>query len=104
MECTTAPTVRCEADVLIADNSQPRQLRSRVIEALERGGQHLVIDCDSWRALDVVMLSALVYGASACRARGATFELQNLSTEMRSHIEALRLGERLCLGDGVVSE
>jgi anti-anti-sigma regulatory factor len=98
MECATPPTFG-RAAVLVADGRQPRQLRSRVIEALEEGGRHVIIDCDEWRALDVVMLSALVHSASACRARGATFELQNLSREMRSHIEALRLQERLCLRD-----
>ena len=96
MECAT-PRTFGRAAVLMADDRQPRQLRSRVLEALEGGGEHVIIDCDEWRALNVVMLSALVHSASACKARGATFELQNLSREMRSHIEALRLEERLCL-------
>ena len=98
MECATPPTFG-RAAVLVADGRQPRQLRSRVIEALEGGGQHVIIDCDEWRALDVVMLSTLVYSASACRARGATFEIQNLSREMLLHIEALRLEDRLGLRD-----
>src|SRR5262245_42796772 len=98
MECASPRNFGGPA-VLVADGRQPRQLRARVIEALEGGGKHVIIDCDEWRDLDVVTLSALVYGASACRAHGATFELQNLSGEMRSHIEALRLGERLCLRD-----
>jgi len=96
MECAS-PRAFGRAAVLVADERQPRQLRSQVIEAIEGGGNHVIIDCDEWRALDVVMLSALVHSASACKARGATFELQNLSLEMRSHIEALRLEERLCL-------
>lgn len=85
------------AGVLVANDNQPRQLRSRVIEALERGERHVVIDCGSWRTLDVLVLSSLVHSASACRASGATFELQNLSAEMRTDIEALQLGPRLPL-------
>ena len=74
-----------------------RLLRSGIVEALDRGRREVVVDCEGWSRLDFGVLSALVQSANACRARGATFEIVNLSEEMRSSIAALRLDVRLGL-------
>jgi anti-anti-sigma regulatory factor len=75
-----------------------RILRASVVEALDRGRRAVVVDCSGWQQLDFGVLSALIQCASACRARGASFELVNLSLAMRSSIQALRLDSRLGLG------
>jgi len=75
-----------------------RTLRASVVEALECGRRAVVIDCSGWEHLDFGVLSALIQCASACRARGASFEIVNLSHAMRSSIQALRLDGRLGLG------
>lgn len=74
-----------------------RSLRSSILAALSQGGQHVVVDCLGWERLDLVVLSALVQGAKACAAIGASFELINLTRELRSDIVALRLENRLGL-------
>jgi anti-anti-sigma factor len=75
-----------------------RSLRASVVQALERGRSSIVVDCSDWQQLDFSVLSALIQCANACRARGATFEVVNLSRSMRTSIEALRLDRRLGLG------
>jgi anti-anti-sigma regulatory factor len=72
-----------------------RELRSRVEQALEQGNQHLIVDAEGWSRLDVTMLSSLIRCASACRARGASFEVANVSVEMKEQVRALSLNERV---------
>jgi anti-anti-sigma factor len=79
------------------ESGHSRALRANVVEALERGGRSVVIDCSGWEQIDFGILSALIQCASACRARAASFELVNLSPSMRSSIQALRLDARLGL-------
>jgi hypothetical protein len=70
-----------------------------VIEALEAGKRHVVVDCAAWRHLDFVLLSALVRCADLFSSRGALLELVNLSSELRGNIRELRLDERLGVAD-----
>jgi anti-anti-sigma regulatory factor len=79
------------------DDGYRRVLRSAISAALDRGHQRVVVDCDDWRRLDLGVLSALIHGAKACTARGASFELVNLAKDLRSDIDALRLTGRLGL-------
>lgn len=74
-----------------------KDLRSRVHQALEQGDRHLVVDCGSWNRLDFNMLSSLIQCASACREQGASFEVANMSSEVRADVLALQLGGRLGL-------
>jgi anti-anti-sigma regulatory factor len=76
-----------------------RDLRSRVHQALQRGEQHVVVDCKEWGALDFSTLSSLIQCASLCRQEGAAFEVTNLSNTLRANIRALRLNERLGLAE-----
>ena len=73
----------------------PRSLRSAIMTALGNGDRHVVVDCCGWNSLDLVVLSALVQGAKACAALGASFELVNLAGNVRDDIVALRLERRL---------
>lgn len=79
------------------DDGYRRFLRSTILGALDRGHQHVVVDCDEWKRLDLGVLSALIHGAKVCTARGASFELVNLAKDLRSDIDALRLTARLGL-------
>jgi len=74
-----------------------RGLRERVTGALEEGLQHVIIDCSSWADLDLLMLSAVVGCANACRERGAYFRIENLRTSLHSEIASLHLAERIGL-------
>ena len=75
----------------------PRALRTSIMTALGNGDRHVVVDCYGWERLDLVVLSALVQGAKACAAFGASFELVNLDGHVRDDIVALRLERRLGL-------
>jgi len=79
--------------------NEARQFRSRVEEVLAQGSRRLVVDGEAWNQLDVTMLSVLVRCASVCRAHGASFELTNVSSEMKEHVRALSLNERIGLHD-----
>lgn len=74
-----------------------RDLRSGVRQALQQGDRHFVVDCGAWNQLDLSMLSSLIQCATACREHGASFEVANMSTELRADVLALQLGERLGL-------
>ena len=74
-----------------------RDLRTRVDQALLRGERHVVVDCKAWKQLDLRMLSALIQCASTCREHGASFEIANISNELRADVRALQLNERLGL-------
>src|SRR5262245_12488963 len=92
-----------EAGIRIRLESQPcasyrHELRRSVVGAIERGEKRIVIDCDEWRQLDLVMLSALVGLAVRCAEQGVLFELTSLDPDLQSRIEALRLSSRLGLG------
>jgi anti-anti-sigma regulatory factor len=76
-----------------------KELRSRVTQALDDGERRLVVDCQAWDELDVPTLSSLVQCASACRAIGASFEVTNLSTQIRADVRSLQLENRLGLVD-----
>jgi anti-anti-sigma regulatory factor len=75
----------------------PRALRTSIMTALGNGDRRVVVDCFGWEKLDLVVLSALVQGAKACAAFGASFELVNLDGHVRDDIIALRLERRLGL-------
>ena len=75
----------------------PRALRTSIMTALGNGDRKVVVDCFGWERLDLVVLSALVQGAKACAAFGASFELVNLDGHVRDDIIALRLERRLGL-------
>ncbi len=75
----------------------PRALRTSIMTALGNGDRRVVVDCGGWERLDLVVLSALVQGAKACAAFGASFELVNLDGHVRDDIIALRLDRRLGL-------
>ena len=75
----------------------PSALRTSIMAALGNGDRHVVVDCDGWDRLDLLVLSALVQGAKACASFGASFELVNLAGNVRSDIVALRLERRLGL-------
>jgi len=72
-----------------------RDLRSNVHQALQLGDRHLIVDCEAWDRLDLGMLSSLIQCASACREHGASFEVANMSNEMRASVRDLQLGSRL---------
>lgn len=74
-----------------------RDLRARVLNALEQGDRHLVVDCEALNKLDLNTLSMLIQCASACREHGASFEIANMSNEVRAEVLALQLGSRLGL-------
>jgi anti-anti-sigma regulatory factor len=76
-----------------------RAVRASVVDALDCGRRSVIVDCAGWDHLDFSVLSALIQCASACRLRGASFKLVNLSHSMHSSIEALRLDGRLGLDD-----
>jgi anti-anti-sigma regulatory factor len=75
----------------------PRALRTSIMTALGNGDRRVIVDCYGWERLDLVVLSALVQGAKACAAFGASFELVNLDRHVRDDIIALRLERRLGL-------
>jgi anti-anti-sigma regulatory factor len=75
----------------------PRALRTSIMTALGNGDRQVIVDCYGWERLDLVVLSALVQGAKACAAFGASFELVNLDRHVRDDIIALRLDRRLGL-------
>jgi anti-anti-sigma regulatory factor len=76
-----------------------RRFGNSVLDALERGMNHVIIDCREWHRLDLTLLSALVRCANAFAKHGATLEFANLSPEMRSIVRELRLQDRLHLVD-----
>jgi hypothetical protein len=80
-----------------ASQEYRRELRHGVATALSQGQRRIVVDCESWSDLDLVLLSALVNCAKACSEFGAFFELQNLRSDLRSRIDALHLADRLGL-------
>jgi anti-anti-sigma regulatory factor len=72
-------------------------LRARVDDALSGGEQRLVVDCGEWRNFDLAMLSSLIQCASACREHGVSFEILNLSHDIRRDVRDLGLHDRLGL-------
>ena len=72
-----------------------RRFGNSVLEALERGMNHVVIDCCEWHRLDLNLLSSLIRCANAFARHGATLEFANLSPEMRAIVRELRLQNRL---------
>ena len=74
-----------------------RDLRARVLTALQQGDRHLVVDCGALNKLDLNTLSMLIQCASACREHGASFEVANMSNHVRAEVVGLQLGERLGL-------
>jgi anti-anti-sigma regulatory factor len=76
-----------------------RNLRSDIRHALQHGDRHLVVDCEAWNELDLSTLSSLIQCASACRAQGASFEVTNMSSNIRAAVHALHLTDRLGLID-----
>ena len=74
-----------------------RDLRASVEQALEHGGRHFVFDCGAWSRLDVITLSSLVRCTGVCRDAGASFEVANVSSELKEHVRQLGLVERLGL-------
>ena len=76
-----------------------KDLRSRVREALQQGDRHLVVDCEGWNRFDLSMLSSLIQCAAACREHGASFEVANMSSDIRENVRDLQLAGRLGLAD-----
>jgi anti-anti-sigma regulatory factor len=74
-----------------------RELRIRVLDALERGERHIVVDCLALSDVDLLLLSALVDCAATCGEQKAQFQLENLRVDLKSRIDALRLAGRLGL-------
>ena len=72
-----------------------RRFGNSVLDALQRGMNHVIIDCREWHRLDLNLLSALVRCANAFANHGATLEFANLSPEMRAIVRELRLQNRL---------
>ena len=79
--------------------SDSRRFGRSVLEALEQGRRHVVVDCGEWKHLDLMILSALVRCAGAFASQGALLELVNLSPEMRANVRELRLQNRLKVVD-----
>lgn len=75
--------------------SYGRQFGRTVLDALDEGKRHVVVDCAGWQRLDFVLLSALVKCADTFNKRGAVLELVNLSPELAANIRELRLQKRL---------
>jgi len=90
----TAYRVRLARDI---DGDYRRALRAEIIGALSRGQREFVVDCSAWQRIDLGLLSALIQCAKACAERQADFAFVNMSKEIRSSIEALRLDHRLGL-------
>jgi anti-anti-sigma regulatory factor len=91
---THKESVRLEIPVPFA--GKPRdELRARLRQVLKRDDIHVILDCGASTQLDVRMVSALVQCASECRERGASFEIANIRSEVRSHILACRLQDRV---------
>jgi anti-anti-sigma regulatory factor len=86
----TKPSVRLD----IAGQTRA-ELRASLRQALARDDIHVIFDCAASTQLDVRMVSALIQCASECRERGATFEVANMPSEVRAHILACRLEERV---------
>ncbi len=72
-----------------------RRFGRTVLDALERGMTHVVVDCRSWHRLDLALLGALVRCADVFARHGATLEFSNLSPQLRSTVRELRLQHRL---------
>jgi anti-anti-sigma regulatory factor len=77
----------------------PRDLRTQVRQALHEGDRHLVVDCEGWNQFDLNVLSSLIQCASACREHGASFEIENMSNDIRENVRDLQLAGRLGLAD-----
>jgi anti-anti-sigma regulatory factor len=76
-----------------------KDLRTRVRQELQDGGRHLVVDCEAWNQFDLGVLSSLIQCASACREHGASFEIANMSNDIRQNVQDLQLAGRLGLAD-----
>jgi hypothetical protein len=72
-----------------------RDFGRTLLEALDQGRRHVIVDCEDWKKLDLMLLSALVRCANVFARQGALFELANLSPEMRANVRELRLQDRL---------
>ena len=66
-----------------------RGLLRCVIDAVESGDRHVVLDCQSLSDMDVMLLSTLVNCATVCAEHGAQFELKDLRTDLRSRVAPL---------------
>jgi anti-anti-sigma regulatory factor len=76
-----------------------KEVRTQVRQALQDGGRHLVVDCEGWNQFDLSMLSSLIQCAAACREHGASFEVANMSSDIRENVRDLQLAGRLGLAD-----
>ena len=76
-----------------------KDLRVQVRQALNEGDRHLVIDCADWNRFDLTMLSSLIQCAAVCREHGASFEVANMSNDIRESVRDLQLAGRLGLAD-----
>jgi anti-anti-sigma regulatory factor len=92
----TGHKVRVRLEIPVPLAGKPRdEFRARLRQALTRDDIHLIFDCAASTDIDVRLVSALVQCASECRERGASFEITNIRSEVRSHILACRLQDRL---------
>ena len=82
----------------VCTTQQARMFRTSVNQALETGDRRVVIDCEGW-ALELGMLSSVLQCASRCRDRGVSFELVNLSADLKRNMRELLLDDRLGLRD-----
>jgi anti-anti-sigma regulatory factor len=89
----------CFAIPMTHTSYHAKDLRSRVRQALQDGDRHLVVDCEGWNRFDLSMLSSLIQCAAACREHGASFEVANMSSDIRENVRDLQLAGRLGLAD-----
>jgi anti-anti-sigma regulatory factor len=91
-----APKVSVRLEIPVPLTGKPRdEFRARLRQELRREDIHLIFDCAGSTDVDVRMVSALVQCVSECRERGASFEIANIRSELRSHILACRLEDRV---------
>jgi anti-anti-sigma regulatory factor len=76
-----------------------KDIRARVRRALQDGDRHLVVDCEGWTDFDLRVLSSLLQCAAVCREHGASFEIANLSNDIRANVRDLQLAHRLGILD-----
>jgi anti-anti-sigma regulatory factor len=76
-----------------------KHLRTQVRQALQEGDRHFVVDCEGWNQFDLSTLSSLIQCAAACREHGASFEVANMSSDIRENVRDLQLAGRLGLAD-----
>ena len=93
-----ATAVHAEQVIPISEFSMGAHARAfgrSILDVVESGVPHIVVDCSAWRQLDFGLLSALVRASDYSRRRGTTMELVNLPTTIRADVRELRLEHRL---------